>query len=121
MAPRALIVDDDDPIRAMLETIVGQQGFIVDTARDGAEAIRKIDQQDYNVVLLDLMMPNVDGYDVLRHMRASKPDLVRSTIVATAVPEREVRRHLLDPVFKVHFKPFELPSLIADIQSCAAA
>jgi CheY-like chemotaxis protein len=116
---RALIVDDDDPIRIMLATIIERQGFIVDTARDGVEAIQKLQKQDYDVVLLDLMMPRVDGYDVLRHMRTSKPEQVRSTIVATAVPEREVRRHLKDPVFKVHIKPFELPRLIADIRTCA--
>ncbi len=117
--PRALIVDDDDPIRMMLATIVEQQGFEVDTAKGGAEAIQKIDQEVYDVVLLDLMMPHVDGYDVLQHMRTAKPELLRSTIVATAVPEREVRRNLRDSIFTIHFKPFELPRLIADIRSCA--
>jgi DNA-binding response OmpR family regulator len=121
MPPHALIVDDDAPIRIMLATIVEQQGFVVDTAKDGGEAIQKIATQHYDVVLLDLMMPRVDGYDVLQWMRTSKPELLRATIVATAVPEREVIRHLKDPVYKVHLKPFELPRLLADIRSCAVA
>jgi CheY-like chemotaxis protein len=118
---RALIVDDDEPIRVMLSTIIGQNGFSVDTARDGAEAIEKLKNGGYNVVLLDLMMPHVNGYDVLRHLRQTNPDLLKRTIVATAVPERELQTKLTDPVYKVHSKPFELPQLLADIRVCAAS
>jgi CheY-like chemotaxis protein len=117
--PRALIVDDDEPIRVMLEAIVRQQGFVVDTARDGEEAIAKLQKGTYDVILLDLMMPRVNGYDVLKHMGKTRPELLRRTIVATAVPEREIQREITQPVYKVHLKPFELPRLIADLRSCA--
>ena len=119
-APRALIVDDDEPIRVMLEAIVRQQGFVVDTARDGEEAIAKLQKGTYDVILLDLMMPRVNGYDVLKHIGKTRPELLRRTIVATAVPEREIQREITQPVYKVHLKPFELPRLIADLRSCAA-
>ena len=66
---RALIVDDDEPIRQMLTKIVERQNIDVDEARDGAEAIERIDNDGYCVILLDLMMPRVDGFAVLRHMR----------------------------------------------------
>jgi DNA-binding response OmpR family regulator len=118
---RALIVDDDEPIRVMLAAIVGQHGFSVDTARDGREAIEKIKKSSYHVVLLDLMMPRVNGYDVLAHLRRDRPDLLRRTIVATAVPERELQTKLTEPVFMVHSKPFELSRLLADIHRCAAS
>jgi CheY-like chemotaxis protein len=118
---RALIVDDDEPIRVMLATIIRQNGFTVDTARDGAEAIEKLKNSSYNVVLLDLMMPHVNGYDVLRHLRQTNPSLLKRTIVATAVPERELQSKLTDPVYRVHSKPFELPELLADIRLCAAS
>jgi CheY-like chemotaxis protein len=118
-APRALIVDDDEPIRVMLEAIVRQQGFVVDTARDGEEAIAKLQKGLYDVILLDLMMPRVNGYDVLKHIGKTRPELLRRTIVATAVPEREIQREITQPVYKVHLKPFELPRLIADLRSCA--
>jgi len=117
---RALIVDDDDPIRDMLATVVRQQGFSVDTARDGREAIEKFKGGSYHVILLDLMMPHVNGYDVLRYIETNSPDLLRRTIVATAVPERELPK-LSDKIFSVHFKPFELLHLLDDIQRCAAA
>jgi CheY-like chemotaxis protein len=117
----ALIVDDDEPIRVMLSAIVKQNGFTVDTARDGREAIEKLKSGSYNVILLDLMMPKVNGYDVLKHLREKNPELLRRTIVATAVPERELQTKLTDPVYKVHSKPFELPQLLADIRLCAAS
>ena len=117
--PRALIIDDDDPIRAMLSTIVQHQGISVDTARDGGEAIESLDRDGYNVVLLDLMMPRVDGYAVLAHMRKHQPELLSCTILATAVPERDVDRKLKDPVYMVHTKPFDMRQLIADVRHCA--
>jgi len=117
--PRALIVDDDAPIRMMLSTIVSHQGIRVDTARDGAEAIESIDRDGYNVVVLDLMMPRVDGYGVLAHMRAHQPDLLQCTILATAVPDRDIKNNLRESVFMVHAKPFDMQQLIADVRRCA--
>ena len=115
------MVDDDEPIRAMLSRIVEHQGFDVETARDGAEAIERLHDDGYKVVLLDLMMPRVDGYGVLAWMRAEEPDLLKCTIVATAVPEHEVARTLFDKVYRVHQKPFNLDQLVSDVRACASA
>jgi DNA-binding response OmpR family regulator len=117
--PRALIIDDDGPIRAMLSTIVRHQGISVDTASDGLEAIESLDRDGYSVVLLDLMMPRVDGYAVLAHMREHQPELLHCTILATAVPESDVMRCLRDSIYMVHTKPFDVQQLIADVRRCA--
>lgn len=116
--PRALIIDDDDPIRTMLSTIVRHQGISVDTARDGGEAIASLDRDGYSVVLLDLMMPRVDGYAVLAHMRKHQPELLPCTILATAVPEHDLE-NVKDPVYMIHNKPFDVRQLIADVRHCA--
>ncbi|MEK6372729.1 MAG: response regulator [Acidobacteriota bacterium] len=121
MEPRALVVDDDEPIRTLLATIVQSAGFNVETAKDGREAMDRIDADRYDVILLDLMMPRVDGYQVLDHLRDVHPDLVPCTIVATAIPERDLRRQSITGVFKVHSKPFDISRLISDIRQCAAA
>jgi DNA-binding NtrC family response regulator len=119
---RALIVDDDEPIRSLLATIVRHHGFTVQTASDGEQAIESIARDGgIDVVLLDLMMPRVDGWAVLRYMQQHRPDLVPRTIVATAVPEREALRSIGDPVFKVHQKPFEMERLIEDVKAAAGA
>jgi len=117
--PRALIIDDDGPIRTMLSTIVGNQGMSVDTARDGVEAIQNLDKDGYSLGLLDLMMPRVDGYAVLAHMRTHQPELLQRTILATAVPRQDLDRNLKDPVYMVHSKPFDVRQLIADVRHVA--
>jgi CheY-like chemotaxis protein len=117
--PRALVVDDDDPIRAMLVNIVERMDFDVDAARDGAEAIARLDDDGYDVVLLDLMMPRVDGWAVLDHMSISDPDRLRHTIVASAVPPLEIAKRMTVPVFTVHPKPFDIAQLMSDIRAAA--
>jgi DNA-binding response OmpR family regulator len=115
---RALVVDDDDPIRAMLAKVVSRQDLEVDTARDGIEAIECIDRDGYSLILLDLMMPRMDGYGVLQHLEQHHPDMLKCTIIASAVPESEVLRKFESPVFKIHAKPFDMSRLIADIHEC---
>ena len=116
---RALVVDDDEPIRMMLAKVVERQNLAVDTARDGAEAIERIDRNGYALITLDLMMPRVDGFAVLRHMQQTHPDLVKCTIIASAVPEHEILKKFDGDVFRIHAKPFDMSQLIADIRKCA--
>ena len=118
---RALVVDDDDPIRAMLAKVVERQNLQVDTARDGVEAIERIDADGYSVILLDLMMPRVDGYGVLKHLQAHHPQKLPCTIIASAVPESEILKQFENPVFRIHAKPFDMARLIQDIQACLSA
>jgi CheY-like chemotaxis protein len=118
---RALVVDDDDPIRAMLAKVVERQDLIVDTARDGVEAIERIDGPGtYALIVLDMMMPRVDGYGVLKHMQEHHPEQLGCTIIASAVPESEILSRFDMPVYRIHAKPFDMAKLIADIQHCTA-
>ena len=118
---RALVVDDDDPIRTMLANLVGRQDLDVDTARDGAEAIAQIDRDGYAVIVLDLMMPRVDGFSVLEHLEAHHPEELRRTIIASAFPESEIRKKVTRPVYRIHAKPFDMPRLIDDVRGCCGA
>lgn len=112
-----MVVDDDEPIRTMLATVVAHQGYAVETARDGAEAIACMSGAgDYSLILLDLMMPKVDGFAVLRHMKEFSPHLLPRTIIASALPEAEIRNRMSGDVYKVHVKPFDIERLIADIR-----
>jgi DNA-binding response OmpR family regulator len=116
---RALIVDDDEPIRQMLTKIVERQNLRVDEARDGAEAIERIDMDGYCVILLDLMMPRVDGFAVLRHMKEHHRGKLDRTIVASAIPESEIVKRFDTPVYRIHSKPFDIQRLVGDIKDCA--
>ncbi len=69
---RILIVDDDDEIRELLEFDVAQSGYFVDTARDGMEGLNKALNNTYDLILLDVMMPKMNGFDVCRNIRQAK-------------------------------------------------
>jgi DNA-binding response OmpR family regulator len=115
---RALVVDDDDPIRTMLANVVQRQDLDVDTARDGVEAIERLQDNGYSVIVLDLMMPRVDGFGVLEHLGAHHPEKLSRTIIASAVPESEIRKKFNLPVYRIHAKPFDMRLLIDDIRAC---
>ena len=102
----------------MLAKVVERQNLEVDTARDGEEAIERIDEDGYSVILLDLMMPRVDGYGVLKHMEQHCPEKLACTIIASAVPESEILKRSNLPIFRIHAKPFDMARLIEDIKKC---
>src|SRR5215475_14461135 len=66
--PRVLIVDDDAAIRKMLVDALSLEGFHTETARDGREALGLLEDGRKRIVLLDLMMPIMDGWEVCRHL-----------------------------------------------------
>jgi len=71
---KLLIADDDNEIRELLEFDLSHSGYSVDTAKDGEEALQKALTSNYDLVLLDVMMPKMNGFDVCKHIRASKPE-----------------------------------------------
>jgi FixJ family two-component response regulator/anti-sigma regulatory factor (Ser/Thr protein kinase) len=83
-----LVVDDDDPTRTGLRHLLVNAGFTVDVARDGEEALNKIVNQDFGVVLLDVRLPKIGGLDILsRCSRKPRPPRV---IVMTGVDTTDV-------------------------------
>ena len=69
---RILIVDDDDEIRELLEFDISHSGYFVDTARDGMEGLNKALNNTYDLILLDVMMPKMNGFDVCKNIRQAK-------------------------------------------------
>jgi DNA-binding response OmpR family regulator len=69
MAKRILVVDDDENILSLERTILEQKGFDVTAAAGGAEALKLLAGQVFDLVLLDVMMPEVDGFEMLRRMQ----------------------------------------------------
>ncbi|MBO5386186.1 response regulator transcription factor [bacterium] len=69
---RILIVDDDDEIRELLEFDIASSGYFVDTAKDGLEGLNKALNNTYDLVLLDVMMPKMNGFEVCKNIRQAK-------------------------------------------------
>ena len=68
-----LTVDDDDSFRIIIEEILAKQGYKVSAASDGSEAITLLQQHKYDMILLDIKMPNVDGFEVLKFIKKKNP------------------------------------------------
>ena len=88
---KVLVVDDDDAIRTMVERVLRREKFHVESARDGHEAIEKLSSNDYGTIVLDLMMPRVDGLGVLRFLETARPESTRSAPMAVLFHTRLTR------------------------------
>ncbi|HUR83596.1 MAG TPA: response regulator [Thermoanaerobaculia bacterium] len=120
MGPKArvLVVDDEPPIRALVAKIVERAGHPVEVARDGAEAIEKIEAGQFSVIVVDLMMPNVDGYaliDYLKKRGGARPAI----IVISATDTAALRRLDGAVVHSILRKPFDI-DVLGDLIAAAA-
>ena len=88
---RILVVDDHEHNRILLQEILEQQGYQIDLASDGLEALRAIAQAQPDLVLLDVNMPGLDGFEVCRRLRAGGESAALPVILVTALADREQR------------------------------
>jgi CheY-like chemotaxis protein len=106
-----LVVEDDEVVRTLIQVALEEDGFQVLTAENGQSALALIQQNAPAVIVLDLWMPVMDGWDFARVYRA-RPDGTAPIVVLTAAIDNELRRHEL-PVDEVLTKPFEVSELYA--------
>jgi DNA-binding response OmpR family regulator len=118
---RILVVDDDDAIQTLLDVLLLRQGFAVERASDGGEALKKLRRRSYEVVLLDIMMPRVNGFEVLQELRCVRPEMLRRTIVFTAASDRTLAHFDEGQVFRLIRKPFDIGVITTALEDCIAA
>jgi DNA-binding NtrC family response regulator len=81
---RILVVDDDESIRKAISTILEEKGYEVDTAESGREAIEKTRSGFYNLALIDIRLPDMEGTELLLRMKETTPRMVK--IIVTGFP-----------------------------------
>lgn len=113
-----LVADDDQSIRQLLGTIIRREGFVVDTVADGAEAIEKLAEHDYAVILLDLMMPRRDGFEVIEYLKTHHQRTKPVVLVISAYADQRFKQVDADIVAGVIRKPFEIAELGGMIRLC---
>ncbi len=91
MNKRILIIDDDRYIRELYEEVLKNAGFVVLTAVDGEEGINKLKEGGYDLVLLDMMMPKVDGTGVMNELTQHPPKLKNGPIILLSNLGNELR------------------------------
>lgn len=117
---RVLVIDDDLPLRGMLAAALRQAGFQVLLAGDGAEGQRALTIHHPDIILLDLAMPEVNGWDFLQRMQQTG-HLGRVKIIVVSAHVRVEPQALLQMgVSAILPKPFHLPDLIDLIEHLAA-
>lgn len=99
-----LIVEDDENVRTLLNTVAKRYCSHVDLAVDGLEAIGLLKKHSYNVVLLDVMLPNVNGLEVAEIIRTLEP---RPKVIVLSAIARYFKDHFSDDVIVLQ-KPFDL-------------
>ena len=84
---RILLIEDEDRLRTTLAKALREEGYAVDVAASGDDGLHKAEQNDYNLVLLDVMLPGRDGWTVLRELRKTKatPVLMLTALDAALV------------------------------------
>ncbi|TNB49349.1 response regulator [Martelella lutilitoris] len=114
-APHLLIVDDDTRIRTLLKRYLGEQGYRVSTAGDAAEARRKLEGLDFDLLVLDVMMPGEDGVSLTRDLSKVRPIPV---LLLTARAEADARIEGLEAGADDYLpKPFEPRELLLRISN----
>lgn len=116
--PEILIVEDDAAIRRLVEMVLRRQGHAVETASDGVEAVLKLGVHEYDVIILDLMMPNLDGFAFVETLAVNAPELVSKIIVMSAASPPVIRERLKGRPFEILTKPFDINQLVAAVNAC---
>ncbi len=111
---RILVVDDESSITDMVRMFLSKNGYSCDTASDGGEAAELIEQKRYDLVLLDIMLPVIDGYDLIEYIKQYNTPVI--FITAKASVENRVRGLRLGAEDYI-VKPFDLEELLARIET----
>ncbi|MHC4844325.1 MAG: sigma-54-dependent transcriptional regulator [Planctomycetota bacterium] len=112
---KILVVDDEKIARDSLELTLSKEGYIVVTASSGAEAIEKLKASDYDLVITDLIMGDVDGYAVMKEIKSNAPDTKIIMITGYATVDSAVEA-LRTGAFHYIEKPLKLDDLKAVVR-----
>ena len=117
--PNVLVVDDDLALRGLFTTLLTRKGFTVDTASDGRVAYDRLQHHTYSVILLDLMMPDVNGFELLDKLQRESPTLLDRVIVMTGASQRSIESLDTSRIWGLIRKPFDIDQLVSSTVACA--
>jgi CheY-like chemotaxis protein len=118
--PYVLIADDNEATCTLLTALL-HRDFNVEAAFDGLETLEKLRTRRYGVLVLDLRMPQADGFTVLDFLKEHQPEMLRRVLVVTAaVSAHDLQRTASYGLCGVLTKPFEVETLLATVKKCAS-
>lgn len=112
---RILIVDDEESIRTALATILEEEGYITETAKNGKEAIEKSEAKFYNLALIDIRLPDMEGTELLTAIRETTPKMVK--IIMTGYPSLQNAVEAVNKGADAYIlKPFKIEDILKTIK-----
>ena len=116
--PFVLIVDDNEATLTLMTALLHRESAI-DAAASGRDALDRLRTKNYDAVILDLRMPDMDGFAVLDFLQSEREDMLRRTIVCTAsLMKAEMARVSNYQVCAVIAKPFDVEFFLTTVRSC---
>lgn len=113
MAQKILVIEDDKFLRELISKKLAKEGFAVSEAIDGEEGIKKIKEEKPDLILLDLILPGIDGFEVLSKMKddpllSAVPVIILSNLGQKEDVEKGLKLGAVDYLIKAHFTPGEI-------------
>ncbi|MEP0821762.1 MAG: response regulator [Ignavibacterium sp.] len=112
---KILVVDDEEALRTVLSAELEGEGYQVSTAADGDEAIKIIGSEQFHLVLLDIKMPNVDGFEVLKYVKQHQPSTKVIMLTGFADLKNAIESKKLGAEDFVS-KPYDLVDLLTTVE-----
>jgi DNA-binding response OmpR family regulator len=116
-----LVIEDDLTIRRLLKMVLEREGYRVHEAPDGAEAMRKVGAADYDVIVLDLMMPKLNGFDFMTTLSERDPSRLKKIIITSAASPALIGERMRQASFDLLPKPFDIHDLVKRVRACITA
>ncbi len=112
---RILIIDDDENIRKVIQTILEDEGYIIDTADTAQKAIQKTEQAFYNLALIDVRLPDMEGIELLTKLKETKPKMRK--IIVTGYPTMQNAVGAINKGADAYvMKPFDVEKILQTIK-----
>ena len=119
MSPRILVADDDRALQILLNVILSRAGFEVDFASNGRTALAKAMADSYDAIMLDLVLPDMSGNEILQQLEKGRPESLKKIIVLTGAGRVVVDQIDGQRVRAVLRKPFDIQDVIRITAECA--
>ena len=118
---RILLIEDKERLSSVIKKGLKEDGFAVDVAFDGEEGQYLAESESYDLIILDIMLPNMVGVDILRHLKEEKPNLHSKVIITTNLEQSkenraEVEKHADGYIIKAEVTPRQLVEFLNNIK-----
>jgi len=119
MTERVLIVDDEPFVRQLVRDTLEKKGFTTGIAADGEEALALLDEEDFGVVLTDVVMPGMDGFELLKRIKKRHPG-TKVVILTGYARQQQISEFYLHGADEYLAKPFQVHELIGVLERLVA-